>query len=119
MIGDCLCSGFEVRDFLLEIGAWETNEGGRINANIAAVLADPIFRYVVKEGFEGVEILLGEWVVLVIVTAGAVEGLTEPDGCGGFDSIGGVFREEFIRENSSLFIEHMVSMKTGGNALIE
>ncbi len=119
MVCDCLRSGSEVCQLRLEIWAWETNEGGRVHSNVAAVLADPIFRYVVKKGFERVEVLLSEWVVLVIVTAGAVEGLSEPNGCGGFDSIGGVFREELICENASFFVEHVVSMETGGNALIE
>ncbi len=88
---DLFCGFLEGRNSRLDFGSGQTDKGGRIHPDIVAVLSDTVFGDVVEEGFQRVEVLLGEGVIFVVVTPCAVEGLAEPHGGGGFDPIGGVF----------------------------
>ena len=74
---------------------------------------------VVEEGKELVVLLLGERIVLVIVTLGTGECRAQPKSCSSVGAIHHTFDAGFLGVHSTFHVDHRVAMKPGSNFLIE
>ena len=72
-----------------------------------------------KKSFQAVEITLGKGIKFVIVTACAIERLAKPDRGGRFHPIGRVFGEEFLGDDPTFLIEHMIAVQARRDALLQ
>ena len=72
----------------------------------------------VEEGKELVEFTLLDWIVLVVVTAGASHRHCHPDRRDCLDSVHHVFGVVFRRDRAAFVIDHVVPIEAGGNFLL-
>ena len=78
-----------------------------------------LFVQIVKEGEELIVLTLSEWIELVIVAAGTTERNPEQDGRCRVNTICNVFNAVFLGDNSPFRIDHVISVETRCDPLVE
>ena len=84
---------------------------------IAAALRLAGFRHVIEKGEELIVLLRRDWIVAVIVTAGAPYGEAEEHGGGCVYSIHHVLGGVLLRDNATLGVQAVIAIEASGDAL--
>ena len=92
--------------------------GNRQDGGGLRIAASTVYGRLVEEGEEAVILLLGQRIVLVVVTATTVEGETHPDRAGGLGHIHHVVHAVLFRDSSAFAIDRMVPQEAGGELLL-
>ena len=81
------------------------------------VIARSFLRDIVKKCLEAVEITLGQRVKFVVVAAGAIERLGQPDGRRRLHSVRRVIGQKFLLGHPTFLVDHVVAIEAGGDSL--
>ena len=109
---------FGLRETFLSVRVGQLQDRRRHEVGKILVGYGTGFVDVLEECRKGVEVLLRERVVLVVVAAGAVEGHPEHGGAVGRDAIVDVGDPVLLVDNTALFVLGMESIERGGQPLI-
>src|SRR5262245_26603411 len=85
---------------------------------ISKVVDKSLFRNVVEVGEKLIELLLSDRVILMVMTARTSDGQPQPDGRGCFHTVGDILHAKLLRDDTTLCIGSMISMKPGRDLLI-
>ena len=72
---------------------------------------------VIEERKDGIEVLLANRVVLVIVAACAAKGHPKPNGTGGFDAVNDGFDTPLFCDDAAFGIDTVIAVEAGGDDL--
>src|SRR5262249_2655201 len=72
----------------------------------------------VEEGVELVILLLGDGIVLMVVTLGTADGNPQPDCPGGGGAIDDGLDAELLEVDAALLVDHRVALEAGGYLLV-
>jgi len=84
-----------------------------VRRRVAFLNRAAVFRNVVEVGEDLIEFFLRDRIVLVIVTACAAHGQTEPDGCCRIDPVNDVFDLVLFRNDAAFGIAAMIAIESG------
>src|SRR5436190_1290502 len=93
--------------------------GLNVRWRVAELNRPPLFRHVVEECEEAVEISLAKRIVFVVVAAAASQCEAEPDGGGRFNAVGNVLDGVFLRNDAAFGVPAVVAVESGGNPLVQ